>query len=130
VILEDAVGHAFRAVSSHRQRSLLTMLGITIGIASVILLTSIGEGTRVYILAEFTQFGTNLIAVNPGKVETTGMASSLGGTIHPLTLGDAEALARVRGVEEVVPESVGAASVEANGRARHVFVYGLSASGP
>ncbi len=43
------------------------MLGILIGIASVILLTSIGEGTRVYILDQFTQFGTNLVAINPGR---------------------------------------------------------------
>jgi ABC-type antimicrobial peptide transport system permease subunit len=44
------------------------MLGILIGIASVILLTSIGEGTRRYVIGQFTQFGTNLIAINPGKV--------------------------------------------------------------
>ena len=88
MIFEDVVAHALRSMTAHRQRSLLTMLGITIGIASVILLTSIGEGhPGVYVLGQFTQFGTNLIAINPGKVETTGMASSLGGTIHPRPWG-------------------------------------------
>jgi putative ABC transport system permease protein len=64
---EDVFAQAWRAVRGHRQRSALTMLGITIGIASVILLTSIGEGTRVYILNQFTQFGTNLVSINPGR---------------------------------------------------------------
>jgi putative ABC transport system permease protein len=54
----DVLRHAWRAIQGHRQRSALTTLGILIGIASVILLTSIGEGTRLYILKEFTQFGS------------------------------------------------------------------------
>ena len=50
----DLLGLAWQAVWFHRQRSVLTMLGILIGIASVILLTAIGEGTRVYVLSAFT----------------------------------------------------------------------------
>ena len=53
---------AFLAVAAHRLRSALSMLGIAIGIASVILLTSIGEGTRRYMLGQFTQFGTNILS--------------------------------------------------------------------
>ena len=68
----DLLSLSWGAIAGHRLRSALTMLGIAIGIASVILLTSIGEGIRVYVLSEFTQFGTNLIAVNPGKSNTTG----------------------------------------------------------
>ena len=98
---------AWNAVVAHRLRSALTMLGIMIGIASVILLTSIGEGTRQYILSEFTQFGTNILAVNPGKTMTTGQPGALGGTIRRLTIDDAEALYRVPGVEEVVPVAFG-----------------------
>ena len=75
------------------------MLGIAIGIASVILLTSIGEGTRQYLVGQFTQFGTNLIGINPGKAETMGIPGVLGGTTHKLTIDDAEALARLPGVE-------------------------------
>ena len=75
---EETIQHAAKAILGHRQRSGLTMLGILIGIASVILLTSIGEGTRLYILNEFTQFGTNLVAINPGRVETTGIPGAAG----------------------------------------------------
>ncbi len=123
---EDVLAHAWRAIRGHRQRSALTMLGITIGIASVILLTSIGEGTRVYILDQFTQFGTNLVSVNPGHTETSGSPHGLAGTVNPLTLTDAEALARLRGVERVVPVTMGTAAVEHGGRTRNVFVYGLT----
>lgn len=130
MIFEDAARHAWKGVAGNRQRSALTMLGILIGIASVILLTSIGEGTRRHIIAEFSQFGTNLIAVNPGRVETTGLPGAVGGTTYPLTLADASALRRIPGVQEVVPVAMGTAGVEHGGRERQVFVYGVSASGP
>jgi putative ABC transport system permease protein len=130
MILEDVLRQSWLAVRGHRQRSTLTMMGIAIGIASVILLTSIGEGTRAYILSEFTQFGTNLVSINPGRTETTGMPGSIGGTIHPLTLADAEAVGRVAGVETVVPVALGTAPVEHAERSRNVFVYGVTADGP
>jgi putative ABC transport system permease protein len=130
MMLEDVIRQSGRAVSGHRLRSLLTILGIAIGIASVILLTSIGEGARAYIVSEFTQFGTNLVSVNPGKTETTGMPGAIGGTVHELTLGDMEALSRVRGVEKVVPISMGMAPVEWGGKERNVFIYGVTADGP
>jgi len=130
MIFEDVVAHAWRAIRGHRQRSILTMLGILIGVASVILLTSIGEGTRLYVLREFTQFGTNLIAVNPGKTETTGIPGALGGTIHPLTLADTEALSRIPGVEKVVPVVMGTAPVAHRNLERSVIVYGVNSEVP
>jgi putative ABC transport system permease protein len=102
------------------------MLGIAIGIASVILLTSIGEGTKVYMLTQFTQFGTNLLGINPGRSKTMGVPGVLGGTTRKLTIDDAEALARVPGVEKVAPIAVGQARVEAGERGRSVIVYGVT----
>ena len=55
-----------------RMRSFLTGLGIAIGIAAVILLTSIGEGLHQFVLQEFSQFGTNIISIQPGKTQTQG----------------------------------------------------------
>jgi putative ABC transport system permease protein len=128
--MHDLVRFALGAVVSHRLRSGLSMLGIGIGIASVILLTSIGEGTRRYMLDLFTQFGTNLIAVNPGKAETLGIPGALGGTTRKLTIDDALSLERISGIEEVVPVAFGSARVEANGRGRSVFVYGVTPNIP
>jgi len=114
----------------HRLRSFLSTLGIAIGIAAVILLTSIGEGTRRYLLAEFTQFGTNLLEVSPGKTETGGIPGIFGGTTHKLTLDDAAAIRRLPNVQALVPLAVGQARVEANGRGRSVFIYGVTADLP
>jgi putative ABC transport system permease protein len=120
----DLFSLALGAVRAHRLRSFLSMLGIAIGVAAVILLTSIGEGTRVFILSQFTQFGTNILAVNPGKSKTFGIPGVLGGTTHKLTIDDAEALARIPGVETVVPFAMGQARVEAGERGRSVAIFG------
>jgi putative ABC transport system permease protein len=128
--MRDLIRLALGAVVSHRLRSALSMLGIAIGIASVILLTSIGEGTRRYMVGLFTEFGTNLMAINPGKSKTTGIPGVLGGTTHKLTIDDTLALERLAGVEEVMPVAFGSARVEGNGRGRDVFVYGVTPEAP
>jgi putative ABC transport system permease protein len=128
--LRDVLRMAWATIVAHRLRSALTMLGIAIGIASVILLTSIGEGTRQYILGEFTQFGTNVMAVNPGKTMTTGSPGAWSGTYRKLTLEDAEALRRIPGVEKVVPVVMGTARVQAGERGRSVFIYGVNSEIP
>ena len=119
---------ALSAVSGHRLRSLLSVLGIAIGIGSVILLTSIGEGTRRYILEQSTQFGTHLVSINPGKSETVGIPGVLGGTTHKLTLDDAEAIARLPNVVRVVALTMGQARVQAGELGRSVIVYGVTAN--
>ncbi|MFQ5514074.1 MAG: ABC transporter permease [Myxococcota bacterium] len=127
---EDCLRVGLGAVRSHRLRSFLSMLGIAIGITAVVLLTSIGEGTRRYLIGEFTQFGTNVLQINPGKTETFGLPGVLGGTTHKLTLDDAEALLRVPGVQRFVPLVFAQARVEAAGRGRAVIIYGATADLP
>jgi len=124
--MEALVQLAFGAIRSHGLRSMLSLLGIAVGIAAVIVLTSIGEGTRRYILAQFSQFGTNLIAIHPGKAKTSGMPGVFGGSTKHLTLDDAVALSRIPGVEYVVPTVAGTARVEAYGRSRNVIVQGVT----
>jgi putative ABC transport system permease protein len=125
-MVRDLLRLAGGAIAGHRLRSILSMVGIAIGIAAVILLTSIGEGTRRYILAQFSQFGTNLIAIHPGKAETSGMPGVFSGTTHHLTIDDAEALGRIAGVERVVPTAFGTARDEAGQRARNVAINGVT----
>jgi putative ABC transport system permease protein len=121
---------AARAVFAHRLRSGLSALGIAIGVASVVLLTSIGEGARRYIFEQFNQFGTNLLAINPGKAETVGLPGILGGTTHKLTFDDVLPLERLEAVQEVLPMAYGTARVEARGRGRSVYVYGVTPNVP
>ena len=107
----DVLRLAAGSVAAHRLRSALTVLGIVIGIASVVLLTSLGEGTRQAILAEFSQFGTNFLVVTSGKIETHGIGAAAGGTTRPLTVQDAEALRAVPGIQKVVPVVFGTARI-------------------
>ncbi|GIW73088.1 MAG: hypothetical protein KatS3mg102_2630 [Planctomycetota bacterium] len=125
--MRELLRFACEALLAHRLRSALSVLGIAVGIAAVTLLTAIGEGTRTYILEQFTQFGTNVIGINPGKTETFGIPGVLGGTTHKLTIEDAEALARLPHVRVAAPVSLGQARVEAEGRGRSVHVFGVSA---
>ena len=127
---EDLVKFAAASVIAHRLRSLLTTLGIVIGIASVILLTSLGQGTRDYIASEFTQFGTNLLQINPGRITTGGMPTPMGSTVRKLTIDDAEALKRAPDVQRVVPVAFGQARVEAGERGRSVYIYGVTSDVP
>ena len=122
----DLLRLAGGAITSHRLRSVLSMLGIAIGIAAVIVLTSIGEGTRRFILAQFSQFGTNIVQVTPGRAKTSGIPGVFGGTTRHLTIDDAEALARIPGVDRTVPAAFGSARVEAGTRGRSVAIYGVT----
>jgi putative ABC transport system permease protein len=109
---------------AHRLRSGLTALGIAIGVAAVVLLTSIGVGLQRYVLAEFTQFGTNIIGVNPGKNQTLGLPAGALNTTRPLSLGDAAALERLPYVRAVVPLVQGNADIQAGGLTRRTVVSG------
>jgi putative ABC transport system permease protein len=123
--LPDLLRLSLGALTHHPGRSLLSALGIAVGVAAVILLTALGEGLHQFVLAEFTQFGTNLIAVTPGKTKTHGGAVGMFGSVRPLSLEDAEALRQVPQVESVVPVVQGNAEVEALKRSRRVTVYGV-----
>jgi putative ABC transport system permease protein len=124
VLLSDWLRWVFQAVTTARLRSLLTALGISVGIAAVTLLTSIGEGLRVYLLDSFSQFGTRIVAVTPGKTETHGLAG-LVSTIRPLSLEDARHMAQLPHVDAVVPLVQGTAKIEAGRYSRDTDVYGV-----
>lgn len=122
--LTDWLRWVIHAVLTTRLRSILTALGIAIGIAAVTLLTSIGEGLRLYLLSSFSQFGTRIVAVTPGKNSTQGIGGLLK-TVRPLTLEDAKSLGQLRYVEQVVPVVQGAGRIEAGQFARSTDILGV-----
>jgi len=130
LLIRDFLKFAGRSLEAHFLRSFLTVLGVSVGIAAVIILTSIGEGLHRFVLAEFTQFGTTLIAVNPGKATTAGTSLGVFGTDRPLSIEDAEALKRLPYVEAVVPFVQGNAEVDAGERRRRTNVYGTGSQMP
>ena len=109
----DIITYIARSIRSAGLRTLLTALGIAIGISAVVLLTAIGEGVRFYVMDNFTQFGTRIVAINPGKNLTQGMGG-LFSTNRPLTLDDAEAMRNLAHVQSVVPIVQGAGEIRFN----------------
>jgi putative ABC transport system permease protein len=123
----DIIAFTRRAVLFHRLRSALTALGIAIGVAAVVMLTSMGEGLNQFIAEEFSQFGTNNLRIAPGKPQTLGLGPGVLNTTRPLTVEDAEAVGRLPYVVAVNPARLGVEEVEANDRIRSATIFG---SGP
>jgi len=126
----DLLTLSFRTVTTHKLRSALTALGLIIGIAAVVILTSIGRGIHTFVLAEFTQFGTNLISVTPGKKTTFGLSGATISTVRPLTIADAVSLSKLENIIAVVPVVQGNARIEAENKQRRTNVIGVGAAVP
>lgn len=123
----DLLQFAAGGLKGHRLRTSLSLLGVGIGVASVILLTSLGEGARRYITGEFASLGANLLIVVPGKTETAGLAPLVSTAPHDLTREDAEALAlKVQAIRRVAPVVVGTASASSGELRREVTVVGTT----
>lgn len=121
---QDAIKLSLCAVTSRPMRTFLTALGIAVGIAAVVLLTSLGEGVHRFVLSEFTQFGTNLIGITPGKTSTTGFSGAVISNVRPLSLADAVALSHLPSVSAVVPVIQGNAAVKYRSRSRRTYILG------
>ncbi len=126
----DLLALSFRTVTSHKLRSSLTALGLIIGIAAVIILTSIGRGIHTFVLSEFTQFGTHLVGIHPGKTNTFGISGSTISTVRPLTLADADSLNKRENIIATVPVVQGNARVEAGSKQRRSNVLGVGSGVP
>ncbi len=123
----DLVRFSAGGLRGHRLRTGLSLLGVAIGVASVIALTSLGEGAKLYVTGEFASLGSNLLIVLPGKTETQGATPFVTNAPHDLTVDDAEAiLRRVPEVRQVAPLSMGTAPVSYRDRSRDATVFGTT----
>jgi putative ABC transport system permease protein len=93
---------ALQALVRNKVRSSLTMLGIVIGVAAVIVTVAIGGGARTSVQNSISALGSNLIMVQPGSITTTGARSGFGGA-STLTPDDGMAIAKLSGVAAVSP---------------------------
>ena len=127
--LNDTLLLSFRAVTSYRVRSLLIILAMALGVAAVVMLTALGDGARRYVVNQFSSIGTNLIAVMPGRAETSGafLGATMGRTPRDLTLKDAQLIGRLPQVKRYAPLNVGVAELSAEKRLRDVTVLGSTA---
>jgi macrolide transport system ATP-binding/permease protein len=100
--LSEAIKMALRSLRVNMFRTALTLLGIVIGVASVVTLLAVGNGSKQDVLNQISKMGTNLVSIRPGA---PGIRSS--GDMASLVVDDAEAIRTIRNVEMVVPERSG-----------------------
>ena len=99
----ELVRLALSRLGSSRLRATLTMLGVIIGVASVVALVAVGQGATSGITKQLQGLGTNLLTVNPGST-TQGFTRSAAGSATTLTIDDAAAIAKLDDVAAVEPE--------------------------
>ncbi|HVV15062.1 MAG TPA: ABC transporter permease [Candidatus Paceibacterota bacterium] len=131
--LKDTLHETYTALSANKVRSGLTILGIVIGISSVIAMVSIGSGASASISSSISALGSNLLQITPGVQRMAGgfTASAGRGGAKSLTAADADAiLAQVSGVEAVAQEVTGRYQITAKGTNTNTTVNGTTASYP
>ncbi|HSQ14884.1 MAG TPA: ABC transporter permease [Candidatus Binatia bacterium] len=123
----DFVEVAFDSLRINRLRSALTMLGVIIGVAAVILLVALGQGTKNYVEEQFAGLGSNILIVTPGKIETKGGPPIIGSVRHKLTLNDSRILEKKGYLfGGVAPVVFGTAEVRYQNRSRNVSILGVT----
>jgi putative ABC transport system permease protein len=121
----DLIEEVYNAVTVNKVRSGLTMLGIVIGIASVIAMVAIGQGTQATVQASIQSLGANLLMVTPGAQRAIGTSVSAGfGSAQTLTPADATALAALPGVAAAAEEISGRYQVVYRGTNTNTTVLG------
>ena len=113
-----------QSIFSNRMRSFLSMLGILIGIASVITMIALGEGAKQALSEKFASLGTNLLIVRPGSWRMRGVALEAG-AVTRFTLSDAEAIAKLKYVKRVSPSVKGRGQVVYENKNWNTLVQGV-----
>jgi putative ABC transport system permease protein len=129
--IKDILQETFISLSSNKARSGLTMLGIVIGIASVIAMTAIGAGAQNSISSSIQSMGANLIVVSPGAPRGVGQQVNQGrGSAKTLTMKDVTALIELNYVKAVTAEVSGRYQITAKGTNTNTTVNGVTSSYP
>ncbi len=123
--ITDTIRFAIQASIGYPTRTLLMLLAMSIGVGSVVILSTLGDGARNYVLSQFSSLGSNLLIVLPGRSETVGGPPPLLGiTPRDLTIADAMALLRSSNIRYVAPIALGAAPVSRGRLEREVTILG------
>jgi putative ABC transport system permease protein len=124
----EALRASSDALRANRLRAFLTILGVVIGVAAVILLVSIGEGARQYIRQQFGQLGSNILVVVPGRTAKEGGMHMGTSAVRKLTMEDARLIERrSRAVLHAVPIIVGTSWIRFGNRSRDTYIVGVGA---
>jgi putative ABC transport system permease protein len=124
----DIAEEALNAISTNKVRSGLTILGIVIGIASVIALTGVGQGSQASITSRIESAGANLLTVSPGAQRGSGMVRGQFGGGTTLTPDDSDAIAQLSQVATIAPQVTGRYQVIGGSGNSNVQVIGTTSS--
>ena len=126
----DVLRFARDAATAYPLRTSLSVLAMAIGVAAVVVLTSLGDGARRYVVEQFSSLGSNLVIVLPGRSATGGFspANAITTTPRDLTVDDAAALTRLPSVRRVAPVAAGTSEINAKGRLREALVAGTAST--
>jgi len=129
--LLDLGSMALASIVRYPLRSSMLLVAISIGVSAVLVLTSMGEGARLYVTSQFSSMGAHLLFILPGKTEIGGMggfAGSLSGSVRPLTLGDVMALKRSPHIKTVTAFVPGIGIMNHRGVERNIDVLGTTSN--
>ncbi len=125
--ISDLLEQTFSSLLANKARSGLTILGIVIGIGSVITMVSIGQGSSSSITSSIESLGSNLLMVSPGFQRGVGQqVRSSRGSSSTLTLDDAESIEDLEGVAAVAPQYSTQVQVTAKGTNTNTSIYGVT----
>lgn len=124
----DLIGFARQAATGNPLRASLMVLAMAIGVASVVMLTALGDGARRYVMNQFSSIGSNLVIILPGRSQTGGFnpTNAITNTPRDLTIDDAAALQHSPSVHLVAPIAVGTSEISVGGKLREVLVAGTT----
>ncbi len=118
---------ALDSIAQNKVRSTLTMLGVIIGVMSVIMLITLGEAAQAYVEKEFSGMGSNILIITPGKQETSGMMPVIAGSFRKLSYENAKELdRRGAGMKAVSPVVLGSGAVQYKERRRNTMILGVT----
>lgn len=128
--IEDIFEETYFALSSNKSRSGLTILGIVIGISSVIAMISVGQGATGSIESSIESMGSNLLTVSPGAQRSFSQVASSRGSSQSLTLEDADSLETISFVSAVAPEVSRRYQVVVKGKNTNTQIVGTNSNYP
>ena len=130
--IKDLLSETFMSLTANKARSFLTILGIVVGITSVIVMVAFGQGTKASIESSISSMGANLLTVSPGGQSSSRVGGAgIGANTKSITLDDVEAIRTgVAGVKSVAPSTSGQYQVSAEASNTNVSVTGTTADYP
>lgn len=120
--MDEAIHMAWRSLCVNLFRTVLTLLGIIIGVGAVVTMLAVGDGSKQKVMEQISSLGTNLLLIRPGAPGVRGTGDNM-----TLTTGDAEAMRQVANVGAIVPERSGRQTVRFGNKDYQTSVQGVGA---